>query len=460
MIYDPSAQNDDPAYQAIRKRVYSQVTQPDADPDAVAPTAPETSMVSPDFVKEPAAPSTSTSPRVTAMGAPEVTPTETPRVTAPTAPAPPAYLAPLPADVSPASLPGVSAAAAPAAQTVDDAVMQNYQQLGATPTGPGSGPTDSAYFIRRINETGGMTPDNINYWFGQNGRIARELRGEVPPEAAAAETPQNVAGLTSARSVAPPLSTIDSAPQGLNGWGLNGSPVDTVLPPAIGQAVPQQGKPKNSTSGSNHRPGDGTGIPGVYDWNNAGYPVDAMGAPYMGSLQGGEPNPWTTGGGDEGFPIDSGPATPGGGTPAAPKEDTYQEKVRKMIAERMAALGLPVDENATGISAATSAIRDETRRAGEQERKDLAERLYAEGGGGLDTGALGQQIARSGERVATATAGTRANMVLQEYGRRQEELDKYYAMAMASGDAEEARKIQMAMGCLMSVVMMLFPCWY
>ncbi len=91
----------------------------------------------------------------------------------------------------------------------------------------------------------------------------------------------------------------------------------------------------------------------MYDWNNAGYPVDAMGAPYTGSLQGGEPNPWTTGGGTEGFPKDSGPLTPG----AAPAAEDYQSKIRKQIEERMKALGEPVDENAAGISGAVSAFR-------------------------------------------------------------------------------------------------------
>jgi hypothetical protein len=65
---------------------------------------------------------------------------------------------------------------------VSKAVAQNYASLGTKPTGPGSGPTDLAYFAQRINQTGGLTPENQAYWFGPNGRIAKELAGAVPPE--------------------------------------------------------------------------------------------------------------------------------------------------------------------------------------------------------------------------------------------------------------------------------------
>lgn len=58
---------------------------------------------------------------------------------------------------------------------IQQALIDNYKTLGVSPTGPGSGPTDIAYFAQRIQETGGLTEDNKNYWFGPNGRIAQEL---------------------------------------------------------------------------------------------------------------------------------------------------------------------------------------------------------------------------------------------------------------------------------------------
>ena len=62
------------------------------------------------------------------------------------------------------------------------ALLENYKSLGKTPTGAGSGPTDLAYFAKRIAETGGLTDANKAYWFGPTGRIAQELKGSVPAE--------------------------------------------------------------------------------------------------------------------------------------------------------------------------------------------------------------------------------------------------------------------------------------
>lgn len=56
-----------------------------------------------------------------------------------------------------------------------DQLQKNYAALGVTPTGPGSGPTDIQYYAGKVAETGGLTPDNIKFWFGPNGRIASDL---------------------------------------------------------------------------------------------------------------------------------------------------------------------------------------------------------------------------------------------------------------------------------------------
>lgn len=53
-------------------------------------------------------------------------------------------------------------------------LLKNYQSLGLTPTGPGTGPTDIAYYGKQIAATGGLTPNNVSYWFGPTGRIASD----------------------------------------------------------------------------------------------------------------------------------------------------------------------------------------------------------------------------------------------------------------------------------------------
>lgn len=51
----------------------------------------------------------------------------------------------------------------------------NYKDLGVSPTGAGSGPTDIGYYGGKVAETGGLTDANTSYWFGPNGRIAQDL---------------------------------------------------------------------------------------------------------------------------------------------------------------------------------------------------------------------------------------------------------------------------------------------
>ena len=75
-----------------------------------------------------------------------------------------------------------------------------YGSLGKTPTGPGSGPTDIAYYAQQIANTGGWTGGNISYW--QN-RIASDVKGGSGTQTAATSTvPGATAGFTPPSSVA------------------------------------------------------------------------------------------------------------------------------------------------------------------------------------------------------------------------------------------------------------------
>jgi uncharacterized membrane protein YgcG len=87
-------------------------------------------------------------------------------------------------------------------------ILDNYKALGLTPTGSGTGPTDTAYFAEKYAATGGSTPDNDSYWFGPNGRIAKEARqagvtfGTPSPTSPTSPTPAPPA----ASSAAPPVT--------------------------------------------------------------------------------------------------------------------------------------------------------------------------------------------------------------------------------------------------------------
>jgi hypothetical protein len=124
----------------------------------------------------------------------------------------------------------------------------------------------------------------------------------------------------------------------------------------------------------------------------------------------------------------------------------WQQQVRAILMQRLAAAGRPVDANSPEIAGAVTAARDEATRATDTERTALAERLYAQGG--LNSNELNQGIQQSSERNAQNIGGLRASLIMQEYGKRRQELDSLLQTATASGDAESARQVQMEMAAL------------
>jgi hypothetical protein len=85
----------------------------------------------------------------------------------------------------------------PVSPEITARIAQNYKDLGLTPTGPGSGPTDAAYYATQDAATGGLTDANNNYWFGPTGRIATDAAK---------------AGLKGTPSTASPSASPDAAP--------------------------------------------------------------------------------------------------------------------------------------------------------------------------------------------------------------------------------------------------------
>lgn len=102
---------------------------------------------------------------------------------------------------------------------INGELAKNYQSLGVQPTGPGTGPTDAAYYAAQIAKTGGLTPQNTSYWFGPNGRIATDL----------AKAQSGASGSTPISAVMPPTSL---APSSL------AMPPSNPLAPSYGAVVP------------------------------------------------------------------------------------------------------------------------------------------------------------------------------------------------------------------------------
>jgi len=116
--------------------------------------------------------------------------------------------------------------------------------------------------------------------------------------------------------------------------------------------------------------------------------------------------------------------------------------------QRLGQAGMPVDPNDPTIAATMSAARDEGTRSADTERARLAESLYAQGGGGLETDAINQKIQQSGEKNAQGLSALKATLMQKELLSRRSELQNYMQMAMQSGDSESARQIQLQLADL------------
>lgn len=158
-------------------------------------------------------------------------------------------------------------------------------------------------------------------------------------------------------------------------------------------------------------------------------------------------------------PVDLAPAGPGGplatGTtgPSSNVNSPYgdqgiMDQFRAAIAKRLQEIGSPVDENSANIAAPLTAARNEASRVSDQERNALAERLYAQQGGGLNTDALTRGIQQSAERNAVGLGGLRAQLITREYDARRSDLNAMLAQATASGDNASARAIQQQLAAL------------
>lgn len=68
-----------------------------------------------------------------------------------------------------------SATGATGGDAVTQALLDNYKALGVAPTGPGTGPTDIAYFTQQAKSSLAAGERPLSYWLGPQGRVAQEL---------------------------------------------------------------------------------------------------------------------------------------------------------------------------------------------------------------------------------------------------------------------------------------------
>lgn len=140
------------------------------------------------------------------------------------------------------------------------------------------------------------------------------------------------------------------------------------------------------------------------------------------------------------------------GAPAAAPQSGWNDAIRQIIMQQIGQATSPVDPNSPEIAATMGAASDAGQRAAQDERTALAERLYAQGGGGLNSNALTQQIQQSGEKQASTLSNLKASLLTNEYNQKRQQLQSLLSLAVQSGDAESARQAQMAIANLNAAV--------
>ncbi len=140
------------------------------------------------------------------------------------------------------------------------------------------------------------------------------------------------------------------------------------------------------------------------------------------------------------------------GTGATGGDTSWRDSIRQIIMKRLLADQGPIDENAPNIVAALNAAKDQLTRQSTTERDQLAERLYAQQGGGLNTDAVTQGVQQSNERMGTGLSTLRANLIQSAYKDRLTELNHLLDLATQTGDTEQAQQIQLSMANLQAAL--------
>lgn len=133
-------------------------------------------------------------------------------------------------------------------------------------------------------------------------------------------------------------------------------------------------------------------------------------------------------------------------------DNPFLDQIRALIQQRLQSVSTPVDPNAPEISASLSAAQDQNARQSKLERSQLAERLYGQGQGALNTDALTRNIQQSNEKNATSQATLKSTLIMNEYNQKASELQNLLQLAVSSGDADSARMVQLQLAALQAQV--------
>ena len=181
----------------------------------------------------------------------------------------------------------------------------------------------------------------------------------------------------------------------------------------------------------------GHGVPGVFDFDNAGNAVDAYGHPYTGPLTGGSA-------GTSSPTASSSTYTPQGTPPTVsdPAQNasntTFGNSMRDWLVKALNQG--PVSVNDPEIAPAVLANRMATERGLQDQRSAIAERMNAQGLTG--SGALDTAMQAAQERASSGEAQFSGNAVLDQAKARRQELVNLMQTGAGIMNADEARALQ------------------
>ena len=146
------------------------------------------------------------------------------------------------------------------------------------------------------------------------------------------------------------------------------------------------------------------------------------------------------GGGAQGGVGPGGAGGPGGG----PGGD-FNSQVRSMLMQQLGDMGKTPGADDPIIANQVNAYRNEKVRAGDRQRAALAERAAASGllSGGQSSGAFDTGIQGIQEGIGEDVGQFSAGAVSKELYNRRDKMTQLMNMALASGDAQSARELQM-----------------
>ena len=136
------------------------------------------------------------------------------------------------------------------------------------------------------------------------------------------------------------------------------------------------------------------------------------------------------------------------GAPSMSAADTsFRDQIRSMLMSQLTGLSKPVTGEESDIAGQLSVQERGLERNRRERRAAMAERMAASGlnSGGAGSGALESEIASGFENKGEAMSGLRAQLVGRELQSRRAQMSQLLQTALATGDADAARALQLQM---------------